>query len=505
MLLRFQNLEIDTAAYRLTRAGEAVAVERLVFDLLTLLARHPGRVFSRDELLAEIWPGRLVSDTTISGTVKNARKAIGDDGKRQKFIQTVHGRGFRWVAEVAVSDTAAPIPELQSAADALPCLLILPALPLESQPGASSQATQLVSQLERIFARLPLLGISAEGGRYAGVARIPSPRKMHEEIGISHLLEIQFHQLTGPLEIEVQLSDARSGLRIWSEQFQAPESSRPALGALAIQIIRRFEPQLSESIYSQLVATRGQQSAHALYLQASGLLALKGWHADTFEEAASLLRDSLTKQPDLAEAAAYLALLLAFGHRIGLLSARQHHLTEAQAVAEQALQHSPRDSTVLGYVGCAYCDMNQLAQGIPLLKRSVDINPANAQAWAALGAACLVSRDPEQAVQHLSHGIDISPLDNRLSVWRSLLAIAHMLGGDPASAAQLAQEASLDDARNYMPRVVLAASRLLLQDRKGASQSLAAARQVKPDLSPAEVEGLVGKKLRLQLLGLDSR
>ena len=100
MIYRLGAIEIDTVNFVLTRNGRQVAVEPLVFDLIAYLVRNRDRLLTRDELLDEIWPGRVVSDTSLSNHIKSARKALGDDGQAQKIIKTIHGRGYRFVGEI---------------------------------------------------------------------------------------------------------------------------------------------------------------------------------------------------------------------------------------------------------------------------------------------------------------------------------------------------------------------------------------------------------------------
>lgn len=100
MTYRVGSVEIDPANFALTRDGEAVAVEPLVFDLIVCLVQNRERVLTRQELLDTLWQGRIVSDTTLSNHIKSARQALGDDGQRQEIIRTVHGRGYRFVADV---------------------------------------------------------------------------------------------------------------------------------------------------------------------------------------------------------------------------------------------------------------------------------------------------------------------------------------------------------------------------------------------------------------------
>jgi pimeloyl-ACP methyl ester carboxylesterase/DNA-binding winged helix-turn-helix (wHTH) protein len=111
MIYAFEDCELDTDRYELSRAGDPVAVEPQVLDVLTHLVRHRDRLVTKEELLDEVWGDRFVSESALASRIRDARRAVGDDGRAQRVIRTVHGRGFRFVAEVRTvepSDTAAP-------------------------------------------------------------------------------------------------------------------------------------------------------------------------------------------------------------------------------------------------------------------------------------------------------------------------------------------------------------------------------------------------------------
>jgi pimeloyl-ACP methyl ester carboxylesterase/DNA-binding winged helix-turn-helix (wHTH) protein len=95
----FGDCEIDPARRLLTLRGQPVDVEAKAFDLLIFLIAHRDRVVSSAELLEALWPGTVVTPGALSRAVHKARHAVGDDGEAQRVIATVHGRGFRFVAE----------------------------------------------------------------------------------------------------------------------------------------------------------------------------------------------------------------------------------------------------------------------------------------------------------------------------------------------------------------------------------------------------------------------
>jgi pimeloyl-ACP methyl ester carboxylesterase/DNA-binding winged helix-turn-helix (wHTH) protein len=106
----FEDCELDTDAWELHRAGEPVKVEPQVFEVLVHLVCHRDRVVSKEELLDEVWGDRFVSESALTSRLKAARRAIGDDGRAQRLIRTVHGRGYRFVAPTVEHVTRGPTP-----------------------------------------------------------------------------------------------------------------------------------------------------------------------------------------------------------------------------------------------------------------------------------------------------------------------------------------------------------------------------------------------------------
>lgn len=107
-MYRFNDVEIDPACREIRRAGVAVHLEPQAFDLLLLLIEHRDRMVSKADLLDGVWGHRFLSEANLTTRIKEARRAIGDDGASQHTIQTVRGRGYRFVAPLV--DLAATRP-----------------------------------------------------------------------------------------------------------------------------------------------------------------------------------------------------------------------------------------------------------------------------------------------------------------------------------------------------------------------------------------------------------
>lgn len=137
MRYAFGPFVVDTSTLELLREGEAVSVEPQVFEMLVHLIEHRDRVLSKDDLIEAIWGGRIVSDAAISSRIKLVRRAVDDDGTRQAVIKTVHGKGFRFVADLGAA------PEMSAA----PSSIAEPIPPAKDMVPAPPRQTRLIAML----------------------------------------------------------------------------------------------------------------------------------------------------------------------------------------------------------------------------------------------------------------------------------------------------------------------------------------------------------------------
>ena len=107
MVLAFGDHRLDIKRRELRRGTELIDLEPKVFDLLAFLVQHRDRVVSKDDLLQEVWGGRIVSESTVTTRINAVRRALGDDGTAQRLVRTFTRKGIRFVGEVTeMSDPA---------------------------------------------------------------------------------------------------------------------------------------------------------------------------------------------------------------------------------------------------------------------------------------------------------------------------------------------------------------------------------------------------------------
>jgi non-specific serine/threonine protein kinase len=107
MVYRCGDCELDTANRTFRRGGTEYTLEPKVFAVLTQLLMRPGELLTRDQLLDAVWGHRYVTPSTLNRVIALARRALVDDGERPKFIQTVHGSGYRYVGPIEKGVSAA--------------------------------------------------------------------------------------------------------------------------------------------------------------------------------------------------------------------------------------------------------------------------------------------------------------------------------------------------------------------------------------------------------------
>jgi DNA-binding winged helix-turn-helix (wHTH) protein len=142
MICAFGDYELDTQRYELRRNGQPCKIEPQVFNVLAYLVRHHDRTVTRQELLDQLWSGQFVSDSVLSYCIMAARKAVGDSGRTQQAIKTLHGRGFRFIAAVEEHGNTATATD-QQPHPATPASTRPPPRPSETPPPAPPQPEAL--------------------------------------------------------------------------------------------------------------------------------------------------------------------------------------------------------------------------------------------------------------------------------------------------------------------------------------------------------------------------
>jgi TolB-like protein len=361
VIFLFENHELDANRRELRCDSELVALEPQVFDLLLYLVQNRDRVVTKQDLIASVWGGRIVSESTVDSRINAARKAVGDNGKAQRLIRTSARKGIRFVAEVRENRPSPPsdrpgavegeqndpLPPL--VADR-PSIAVLPFENLSDDRALELIADGLAEDLIALLARVPGFFVIARRSSFFYAKHPVEVRQVAAELGVRYVVTGSVRATAERARVAVQLIDATSGNQLWSGRYDVERSGTLELqDEIARQVIVELEPALTKTDLSVIRRHRsGNIDAWSHFRRAAGAISVHGWNEDSLAEAMHQLREAIVIDADFALARAMLALLAAFGTNLSLVQDRIGTTALAREEAERAISIDPNGSDVLG-------------------------------------------------------------------------------------------------------------------------------------------------------------
>jgi TolB-like protein len=220
----FEDYSLDTERRELRRGDALVAVEPKVFDLLVLLVANRERVVSRDDLIAHVWDGRIVSEAALARCINGARSAIGDSGEAQRLIKTLQRKGVRFVGEAREEPMTAATPVSPAGgvrpapALALPDRPSIAVLPLDNISGDKDQeyfSNGISEDIITELSRFSELFVIARNSSFQYKNKVVDVRQVGRELGVRYVLQGSIRRDGDRVRISAQLADAVTGAQRW--------------------------------------------------------------------------------------------------------------------------------------------------------------------------------------------------------------------------------------------------------------------------------------------------
>jgi TolB-like protein/cytochrome c-type biogenesis protein CcmH/NrfG len=428
----FEDCVLDTGRRELRRGADLVAVEPQVFDLLVYLIQNRERVVSKDDLLACVWHGRIVSESALGARINAARAALGDSGEAQRFIRTLHRRGLRFVGAVREdhrrTETSSAIGEdIARSAPSLPdgpSLAVLPFANMTDDPDQAHFADGVSEDLITGLARIRWLFVIARNSSFVYRQRAVDVREVSRELGVRYVLEGSVRRAGSRLRISAQLIDAVTGRHHWAERYDRE------LGDIFV-VQDEITRSVAAAIEPELMAAEGVRalSRAAGNLSAWELVARAQTHfwrmsRPDHEAAVAVLEQAVETFPDDARATSMLGFRLVFGAHMGWVDRNRGLLVGGQ-LAAHAIALDDKDPW--GHTAFGYWAMmeRRTEESIAAFRRAVSLNPNSAAAHGYLGHVFAFAGQDREAMEHLEFAMRLSPLDPEMAFFLGGIAVAH--------------------------------------------------------------------------------
>jgi TolB-like protein len=451
MQFLFDNHALDTDRRELRRGSERIAVEPQVFDLLVYLVQNRDRVVSKDDLIASVWHGRIVSDSTLASRINAVRKAVGDSGEDQKLIRTVVRKGLRFVGTVhaksngAAAHAAGPLDEVHEQSRAglpLPDRPAIAVLPFVNMGGDVEQeyfSDGISEDIITALSKLRWFFVIARNSSFIYKGKAVHLKQVADELGVRYVLEGSVRKGGDRVRITAQLNDVATGSNIWAERYD-----RELADVFAVQdeiteaIVAAIEPQLyaAENFRAQ------RKPPNSLDAWDLVMRALSHYWRVTRQDnmvAQALLEKATAVDPNYGQALGVLATTHMFSAHMGWADmAMVAPIAERAALA--AILIDSEDPWAHLALGCVYLFTRRFDDCLAEFELALRLNPnfSLAQGYHGL-ALCYCGRWEEGGVA-AHRALRLSPRDPFSAIYCGIAAYAQFVGGNYDEAIRLARE-----------------------------------------------------------------
>jgi TolB-like protein/tetratricopeptide (TPR) repeat protein len=470
----FADHALDTDRRELRSGSEPVAVEPQVFDLLVYLLQNRDRVVSKDDLIASVWGGRIVSDSTLTSRINAARKAVGDSGEDQKLIRTSPRKGLRFVGIVrtqpdGVAAGYAPPDEIrEQSRPALPlpdrpAVAVLPFTNMSGEPEQEYFSDGITDDIITALSKLRWFFVIARNSSFIYKGRAVHMKQVAEELGVRYVLEGSVRKGGERVRITAQLNAVQDEITeaivaaiepqlYVAENFRAqrkPPDSMDAWDLVMRALSHYWRLTRQDNVVAQALLEKAI-TIDSNYGQALGVLAA------SYTFSAHMGWADMAIVAPIAERAA-LAAILADGEdpwahlALGCVYLFARRLDDSLAEFELALRLNPNFSLAQGYYGLALSYCGRWEEGDLAARRALRLSPRDPFSALYYGIdsyAQFVGRNYDEAMRLARQAL--RQRGDFVGAHRVLTAAAGMLGQTEVATA------ALQELRRAQPNISLA-------------------------------------------------
>ncbi len=428
-VMRYQsaNFTLDTDDYSLTRNGINHAIEPQVFDLLIYLIENRNRVVTREELLERLWHGRIVSDSAINARLKEARKAVGDTGKQQRVIKTIHRRGYQFIADVSVTSGDAPENEPRAPGSTSktekPSIAVLRfnnlSNDLDQAYFSDGMTMNICSRLARIRSLQVKSGIEYDMGK-------TSLADVAQELEVRYVLSGSVQREADHVRVFVELTEGNSGDIRWSEHFDRH-------GEDVIDIQDDIAQAITGTLWSNRGTIREAERDRLAKKPTSDFNAfdyiLKGmsykelYRAETLVLAHECFDKAIELDPDSAEAYSWKAWVYLLERYLDSVQDSDESLNRAITTAKKSIAIDAFSEGGHWALAEGYFELGDRRRGFSELEKALEINPSNPDLMVTKGMELCVAGQFDEGLEWIQQSFDFNKHIPEWYFWHQGIAL----------------------------------------------------------------------------------
>jgi adenylate cyclase len=473
----FEAFRFDRRAGALFRRDEGGALDpvtmgtRAVAVLDILVARH-GDLVSKEEIMDAVWPGTVVEDNNLTVQISALRRVLDHGRAEGSCIQTIAGRGYRFVGTVTREGRGAR-PRLS--------IVVLPFANLGEDREQQYFADGITDDVTTDLSRLADMFVISRNTAFTYRNKPADTKQIGRELGVRYVLEGSVRRSGSRVRINAQLVDAETDAHLWAERF---DSDTVDLFTLQDEITSRISVALGSELF---IAAAAQPTEHpdALdYIFRARAPLSKPPTRDNYAEAIGLFERALALDPGSVEAQSSLAIVLVrrvLDNMNDSAASAAADIARAEELVAQALAVSPSSPRAHFAKGDLLCARSQFAEAIPEYETVLASNRNSVDALAIIGRCKIYIGMIDEAVPLAEQALRLSPRDRWTGVWCSWIGQAHLLQSRTDEAILWLEKArSANPAIPYI-HLYLAAAYALRGESERAAAELAEARRLVGD------------------------
>jgi adenylate cyclase len=464
-------------------ADAPVEIGSRALDILGVLVARAGDAVSKDEIVAAVWPGRVVEDSNLTVQISALRRVLDRDRSQGSCIQTVPGRGYRFVGAVMrrVADPQVDATAL-SREPASPhrrlSIVVLPFTNLSDDPGQQYFADGVTEDLTIDLSRHWDMFVISCTTAFTYRNRSVTIKQVGRELGVRYVLEGSVRRSGNKVRINAQLIDAQSDAHLWTEQF---DSDTGDLFALQNEVTGRIAIALNIELIGREAARPAEHPDAFDYVLRGRAAMSKLRSRDSYAEAIGWFERALALDARSFEAQSWLATALAGRVLDQMSESRASDIARSETLADRALAAFPAGP--LAHFAKAQVRRRQqrFEEAISEYETVVALNRNWVFAIAALGWCEFMTGSIEQLIPAQERAIHLSPRDPMVQAYYFWIGQAHLLKSCVDEAILWFEKARIANPEHPLPHAYLASAYALRSEAKRAAAELAEARRLSGD------------------------